>query len=440
MVGLRSKLGRYVRPALAALLVASVANIGTVDAAAAPLTIKGNKFFNSQTGAQFFIKGVAYQLQAKTDPLVDKAQCALDAALMQQLGVNTIRVYQVDPTANHDDCMKIFGDAGIYLFVDLANYETGINEDNPYWSQTQLSSFAAVLDAFANYDNTVGFWIGNEVITKASGARAVYFVAAAVADIKTHIKDKKYGHQVYIGYANTDNADTRPFVQNYLACNHGTADSSIDFYGVNAYEWCLPTDTFETSGYQRLTGYLSDAKYDIPAFLSEDGCNTSPPRLFQDMSAVYGPDMSDWWSGSIVYEWINEANKFGLVTYGNVSNPATAVGGDPYARSGTPTPVSPDFNNLKTAWASVSPTSLAMTAYTPTNTNVNCPVSASAWTIDPSATLPTIGDVATPISGTNGGSGGSATTTSKPNSASSVKISIVPIAIAMTITMLMSIF
>lgn len=85
---------------------------------------------------------------------------------MKELGVNTIRVYQTDPHANHDDCMAIFADNGIYLFVDLANYETGINEDNPYWSPDQLSSFAATLDAFSKYDNTVGFWIGNEVVTK----------------------------------------------------------------------------------------------------------------------------------------------------------------------------------------------------------------------------------------------------------------------------------
>ncbi|KAF3912768.1 hypothetical protein ABW20_dc0106464 [Dactylellina cionopaga] len=334
MVGLQRRVGGFVRPLLAALLMVWVSSVG-VAGAIAPLTIKGNKFFNSVTGDQFYIKGVAYQLRAKTDPLVDKAQCELDAALMKTLGVNTIRVYQTDASANHDDCMQVFGDNGIYLFVDLANYETGINEDNPYWSQGQLSSFAATLDAFAKYENTVGFWIGNEVITKAAGERAVYFIAAAVADIKTHVKNKNYDHPIYIGYASTDNADTRPYVQNYLACEHGgfgNRDSSIDFYGVNAYEWCNPTDTFETSGYSRLTGYLKAANFDIPAFFSEDGCNTAPPRLFEDMYSIYGSNMTDWWSGSIVYEWINESNKYGLVSYGMVSDPSTAIGGDPYER------------------------------------------------------------------------------------------------------------
>ncbi|KAF3937931.1 hypothetical protein ABW19_dt0210443 [Dactylella cylindrospora] len=457
------------RVALWAVLATWLSSFAQVNAIA-PLTIKGNKFFDSQTGLQFYIKGVAYQLQARVDPLVNKAQCELDASLMKELGVNTIRVYQVDPTANHDDCMSVFADNGIYLFVDLANYETGINEDNPYWSQDQLSSFAATLDAFAGYDNTVGFWIGNEVVTKAAGAKAVEYVAAAVADIKTHIQNKGFSHPVYIGYASTDNADTRPMVQNYLACEHegfSNRDASIDFYGVNAYEWCNPTDTFETSGYSRLTGYLSSANYDIPAFFSEDGCNTAPPRLFEDMFSIYGSNMTDWWSGSIVYEWINEANKYGLVSYGMVSDPSTAVGGDPYERSGTPTPVSPDFANLQTVWASVSPTTVTMSLYTPTNTQVACPSSAGAWTVNPSESLPTLGDIATSISATGSSPSRSnsaavtlsttsssspssnsevtiatstSTSTSRPNSASSLEFSGANMVIVLVVSLLLGVY
>lgn len=47
---------------------------------------------------------------------------------MQDLGANAIRVYHVDPTGNHDGCMKAFEDAGIYLFVDLDDFETQIEQ------------------------------------------------------------------------------------------------------------------------------------------------------------------------------------------------------------------------------------------------------------------------------------------------------------------------
>lgn len=67
--------------------------------------------------------GVAYQLRP-LDPLIDTEQCQRDASLMKELGVNSIRVYHVDASANHDGCMKAFDDAGIYLLIDLDTFGT----------------------------------------------------------------------------------------------------------------------------------------------------------------------------------------------------------------------------------------------------------------------------------------------------------------------------
>ncbi len=46
---------------------------------------------------------------------------------MKTLGVNTIRVYHVDPAADHSGCMTEFANAGIYLFVDLDTFDTAID-------------------------------------------------------------------------------------------------------------------------------------------------------------------------------------------------------------------------------------------------------------------------------------------------------------------------
>ena len=116
------------------LLVCHIAAIPTISAI-------GSKFFTSD-GNQFYIKGerrsitpcnitdvsagVAYQL-IDQDPLVDEAQCTLDAALMAQLGANTIRVYHVDSGADHSGCMNAFADKGIYLFVDMDTIGTYIS-------------------------------------------------------------------------------------------------------------------------------------------------------------------------------------------------------------------------------------------------------------------------------------------------------------------------
>lgn len=46
---------------------------------------------------------------------------------MKTLGANAIRVYHVDPDADHEGCMSAFASAGIYLFLDLDTFTTDID-------------------------------------------------------------------------------------------------------------------------------------------------------------------------------------------------------------------------------------------------------------------------------------------------------------------------
>ena len=47
---------------------------------------------------------------------------------MAELGANAIRVYHVDPTADHDACMSAFASRGIYLFLDLDTFDTQFDQ------------------------------------------------------------------------------------------------------------------------------------------------------------------------------------------------------------------------------------------------------------------------------------------------------------------------
>ena len=93
--------------------------------AVTPLDVKGADYVNSVNGNRFQIIGVAYQpggssgYNPGSDPLSDTPSCLRDATLMQQLGVNAIRVYNVDPDVNHDQCVSIFNAAGIYMIIDV---------------------------------------------------------------------------------------------------------------------------------------------------------------------------------------------------------------------------------------------------------------------------------------------------------------------------------
>ncbi|KAI9823997.1 MAG: hypothetical protein M1819_001085 [Sarea resinae] len=371
--------GRLLSTAVVAGLAVTSVN------AISQLSIKGSKFFDSD-GNQFYIKGVAYQLTDQ-DPLVDETQCNLDASLMKTLGANTIRVYHVDPTQDHKACMSAFANNGIYLFVDLDTFDTAISEDDPAWNTTQLTAFEQVLDEFQKYDNTAGVLVGNEVLTVGNGSVAAPYVKAAARDIKAYRASKKY-RDIPVGYSAADIASLRPMLQNYLACGTNSSET-VDFFSLNAYEWCGDS-SYVTSGYSQLSTNATD--YDIPIFFSETGCNTNPPRTFDDQSAIFGDDMNQIWSGAIVYEWLEEENNYGLISYAP-KEAATASGApDGYVRSGTPTPVSPDFANLQSQWSTLTPTGTPMSAYSPTNSPPACPAStAGVWEVNGNTPLPTLG-------------------------------------------------
>ena len=66
-----------------------------------------------------------------------------------------------------------------------------------------------------------------------------------------------------------------------------------------------------------------------------------------------------------------------------------------YSRQGTPTPILPDFPNLKSRWAAVTLSGVALSTYSEIVTPRPCPSSsAGGWEVDPTAPLPTLGQVA----------------------------------------------
>ncbi|KAJ2962220.1 hypothetical protein NQZ79_g2626 [Umbelopsis isabellina] len=350
------------------LSLATFLSFFTLNADAADLhsiEIKGTKLFDSVTKEQFFIKGVAYQprggLLTGSDPLTNEASCQKDAQLMKDLGLNVIRVYeiylQIDPTKNHDACMSAFASAGIYLLLDIATPQHSINRVTPEYDLTLYRSFVAAIDAFAGYSNTLGFVAGNEVSNDKSTSPASAFVKAALRDAKQYIKSNKQRY-IPVGYASNDDQYIRDAIKDYFNC--GDDMSRADFFGVNLYEWC-GNSTFQTSGYSERTKEFEN--YSIPVFLSEYGCNAVTPRVFSEVAALYSSDMTGVWSGGIVYEWSQEDNNYGLVKLD---------------ASGNVTPL-PDYQNLKTQLAKVSPQGVSMNSYNPSIQPSNCPAQNANW-------------------------------------------------------------
>ena len=53
----------------------------------------------------------------------------------------------------------------------------------------------------------------------------------------------------------------------------------------------------------------------VPVFFSEYGTNTMRPRIFQETSAIYSPEMTHVFSGGIVYEFWDRASEYGIVKW-----------------------------------------------------------------------------------------------------------------------------
>lgn len=356
-----------------------------VSAALDPIVIKGSKFFYKTNGTQFFIKGVAYQSgigssgsgtvsdsSSYTDPLANATTCKRDIPYLQKLGTNTIRTYALDPTLDHDDCMQMLQDAGIYVISDLGEPDLSINRASPAWNLELYDRYTAVVDAMQGYTNVIGFFAGNEVTNNATYSPASAYVKAAVRDTKAYISSKGY-RAMGVGYAADDDASVRKYVADYLNC--GDSANSIDFWGYNIYEWCGDS-SYVKSGYINRTAEFKD--YNVPVFFAEYGCNTqgggAAGRKFTEVAALYGDLMTPVFSGGIVYEYFQEDNDYGLVSAVDTSSVSTLA----------------DFGAYSSQIHAISPSSVVSASYTPTNTAAqSCPTVDSSWQVAATGLPPT---------------------------------------------------
>lgn len=177
------------------------------------IEIKGNAFFDSSSNERFYIRGVDYQPGGSsnlTDPLADKEICSRDIPVFKDLGINTIRVYTVDNSQDHSECMQMLQDAGIYLILDVNTPDSSISRHNPSCSYNAdyLQNIFATVDEFAKYDNVLGFFAGNEVINMVNNTATATYVKAVVRDMKKYLKARNY-RQIPVGYSAADIASNR---------------------------------------------------------------------------------------------------------------------------------------------------------------------------------------------------------------------------------------
>jgi hypothetical protein len=332
-------------------------------AALPTVTASGNAFW---TGDQrFYLRGIDYQpggASANEDPLADPKVCKRDIKYFKDLGVNVIRVYAVDNQADHDECMKALDDAGIYLVLDVNNPKYSINRatPGPSYNAAYIQSVLATVEMFAQYENTLAFFSGNEVMNDEKDTdKSAPYVKAITRDMRNYIKARKL-RKIPVGYSAADVASNRMQTAHYMNC--GSEEVRSDFFAFNDYSWC--NSDFKTSGWDVKVKNFTD--YGIPIFLSEYGCIESRPRKFEEIKPMMDSDMSSVYSGGLMYEYSLEDNDYGIVKI-----------------KGNSVQTEDEFDLFKSALSKYpAPTGAGGAAKA--SHGVECPKSESVWQVDPS--------------------------------------------------------
>ncbi|KAH6891371.1 1,3-beta-glucanosyltransferase Gel1 [Thelonectria olida] len=328
------------------------------------VTVSGNAFWAGKE--RFYLRGIDYQpggSSANIDPLADTAVCKRDIAKFKDLGVNVIRVYTVDNTADHDECMSALADAKIYLVLDVNNNKYSLNraKPGPSYNTAYLQNVFATVEMFSKYTNTLAFFSGNEVINdEADTDKSAPYIKAVTRDIKNYMNARDL-RKVPVGYSAADVSSNRLQTAKYMNC--GSDSMRSDFFAFNDYSWC--NSDFETAGWDAKVKTFTD--YGLPIFLSEYGCILNRPRKFDEVEAMMSNKMDSVYSGGLMYEYTNETNNYGIVKIGSDDKVTTLS----------------EYANFKTALAN-NPAPTGNGGAASTTHSQECPTSDSKWQVDPS--------------------------------------------------------
>ncbi|RYP85153.1 hypothetical protein DL770_005067 [Monosporascus sp. CRB-9-2] len=289
-----------------------------------PISIRGRYLWKGED--RFIINGVVYQphkypyrgSRLSQDPLADDRLRELKRSipLLKELGINTLFVPYVNADKNHDAAMEMLAEAGIYVLSCILKHSEMEQMRNVRMESSEVAQGMPQLfrrvECLAAYRNTLGLFVAEEFINSAPDTAAAPVVRALTRIVKRYmaLAARIAGRRVLpVGYKAADIKEFTRLQYEYFAA--GDKAEAIDFYAFNCYDW-TGKSSMSMSGYNFLLRTFMDAH--IPVFFSEYGTNAGAgPRLFQETRSILSRDMTDTFSGGIVYEFFEDSNRYGLV-------------------------------------------------------------------------------------------------------------------------------
>jgi hypothetical protein len=316
-----------------------------------PIEIKGYKFFDSVTGEPFLIRGIDYYPRPNAGIYnfnsVDfytedfRHVWERDLQYLQELGVNAIRLYSVDPDQNHDAFMCTMDRAGIYVIVALATDcpTCAVTRDEAplcYPNQLKMRGQAVILE-FAKYSNTLAFSAGNEVNHFAPSGHPEWNGPCQkkfLRDMREYIDSCPSLRNVPIGLVSADSDRDENAI--YYNCQGDSDDQyeNAEWFGLNSYLFCNHNVTgyLEAAGFVALQKSFHGYNYSIPVVLTEFGCLSETFETIDGYEAqrdfrqaqwlLTEPTLLDQFAGgfafeySIEYENAKDASPYPFKTFG----------------------------------------------------------------------------------------------------------------------------
>ncbi|KAF0698870.1 Aste57867_10547 [Aphanomyces stellatus] len=419
------------KPSFSVGYMAAVLTSTMVDALN-PIEIVGTHLFEVGSGAPFQVKGVDYNPRPNVvasdvngvDYFTDDYEYSWRAHIddFVALGVNSIRLYSVDPTQSHDKFMCALSAAGIYVTVELSSTCANCaitSAAYPACYPPQLKTRGQqIISAFAKYSNVLSFTAGNEVNNLVGNwTTNAPCQKKFVRDMRAYIDGCASGiRRIPVGVVLADRDRKNNTL--YYSCRTDPSDTleNVEWFGLNAYQQCDPLASLAPqtigTGYRNLLDNFQSYQLPIPSLLTQYGClapdfptinGYAAQRTWVDAGWLLSADFVNVFAGGYAYEFSTENDK----SLSDAPFPFTAFGNQNYGLgyfdpvtcdASTNAPCTykrmPNFDLLATQYNQSSAASLpTKTAYAPAFTAFPaCPPTAAAlksvvWPSDATANM-----------------------------------------------------
>ncbi|KAK0343382.1 1,3-beta-glucanosyltransferase [Friedmanniomyces endolithicus] len=300
--------------------------------ASVPIVTRGNAFWRD--GERFFVKGIAYVPRSSNrergiredsvDPLSDAHLPELkeDVALIRNLGLNSISLYNVDSSKDHSQAMAHLEENGIYVTVKLFNdleAPTAMpkNESNfkaksatwPMYDNPLVTNAFRLVHNLSRYPNLLGFVVSGRCMHTPQTIPMAEVLRACIRDTKAFLRSFDGVRQIPVGVS-ADNTQTSMIAQvRYFSA--GLAAERADFMAKQCYSWAGPS-SFTVSGWQNMVERIGPETM-MPMLMGEYGAKTRKSRPWDEVTCLYSPHMTSVYSGGFAYTYLENGNNYGVV-------------------------------------------------------------------------------------------------------------------------------